>query len=87
MLAPNDVNANWIVQSLKQRLKDSYLQRWNARVEQCSSGVNYRLKIVLRETIISPFFQIDNVVSLLDSVPEIIGYPLKLVDGQKIQKQ
>ena len=42
-MAPNDVNANWIVQSLKQRLKDSYLQSWNARVEQCSSGVNYRL--------------------------------------------
>ena len=42
-MAPNDFNANWIVQSLKQRLKDSYLQSWNARVEQCSSGVNYRL--------------------------------------------
>lgn len=42
-MSPNNFNAKWIELSLKQRLKDSYLQKWNALVKQSSSGINYRI--------------------------------------------
>lgn len=39
----NEINTKWLVLSFKQKLKDQYLQNWNALVEKASSGVNYRI--------------------------------------------
>ena len=39
----NEVNRKWFVETFKQKLKDQCLQNWSSRVDQSSSGKNYRL--------------------------------------------
>ena len=41
--APNEFNQKWLVASLKQKLKDQYIQNWSSLVDQSSSGTNYRI--------------------------------------------
>ena len=39
----DEVNRKWFVETFKQKLKDQNLQNWSSRVDQSSSGKNYRL--------------------------------------------
>ena len=39
----NEVNSKWFVQAFKQKLKDQYIQSWNAAINQSSSGKNYQI--------------------------------------------
>ena len=41
--APNEFNQKWLIASLKQKLKDQYIQNWSSLVDQSSSGTNYRI--------------------------------------------
>ena len=38
----SNFNLNWFTKSFKQKVKDQYLQTWNALVDQSSSALNYR---------------------------------------------
>ena len=35
--APNEINQKWLIASLKQKLKDQYIQNWSSLVDQSSS--------------------------------------------------
>ena len=39
----NNVNSKWFINAFKQKLKDQYIQTWNALVNQSSSGKNYQI--------------------------------------------
>ena len=39
----NNVNSKWFAKAFKQKLKDQYIQTWNALVNQSSSGKNYQI--------------------------------------------
>ena len=39
----NEVNSKWFAKAFKQKLKDQYIQTWNALVNQSSSGKNYQI--------------------------------------------
>ena len=41
--APNEFNKKWLIASLKQKLKDQYIQNWSSLVDQSSNGTNYRI--------------------------------------------
>lgn len=42
-LTQNVLNSNWFSKSIKQKLKDQYIQSWSSRVDCSSSGTNYRI--------------------------------------------